>query len=274
MLNPRASNEELTRLLKKFATKKGTSAASRHDHQQFFDYLNGGLDRLVRVTVNYNDELAKGALQETWLKIINSADQYDASKSSVKTWSKIIAYRCAIDALRAYYRTIENRPIPVDKEDDDNKKKKKTAPALNGDEDASHDKERYSTTSVNTLRELISVAEDLDALGKDLDNLICPLMHSDDPVYEKQLQHAIKTCIELLPNDGGPNYRQAMELCLDEDLRYADMTAILAAQSAHHAHINLEQVRKWVMHAKIKMQKCISQKLGWNNDRSKERNNK
>src|SRR5450830_998605 len=101
-------NDESTRLLKKFATKKGKSMEVRNDHQQFFNYLNGELDRLVRVTVNYNDELATVALQETWLKIINSAGKYDATKASVKTWSKVIAYRCAIDALRAHYQLVEN----------------------------------------------------------------------------------------------------------------------------------------------------------------------
>ncbi|MFZ6847728.1 RNA polymerase sigma factor [Undibacterium sp. RuRC25W] len=246
----------------------------RNDHQQFFNYLNGELDRLVRVTVNYNDELATVALQETWLKIINSAGKYDATKASVKTWSKVIAYRCAIDALRAHYQLVENRQLN-EKKENKNSAQLKSNPRKNNEADnASDDEENYSPPTVKALREVISVQDDLDALGKDLDNLVCPLMHTDDIVYEKQLQLAIKACIELLPNDGGPNYRQAMELCLDEDLRYADMTEILAAQSRHHANINLEQVRKWVTHAKIKMQACISQKLGWNNDRSKDRNNK
>jgi len=268
MFNNHVTNDELTRLLHKFAEKKGGKAELHSAQRQFFNYLNRELDRRVRYTVNHNDELAKVALQEAWAKIFESASQYDPTKSSVKTWTKSIAFRCAVDELRRYYRRIENQQEKEEKIKKGKDKEKNISTETNNAEE-----KKYSKNSVKTLQDWMDSDNANAVIAEDLNNLVCPLLHTDDVVYGKQLQLAIKACIELLPHENGPNYRQAMELCLNDEFKYEEMTAILAAQSPQHANINAEQVRKWVMHAKIKMQACISQKLGWGNDRSKDRNN-
>ena len=224
MFNNHATNDELIRLLQKFAVKDSKSPEIRQAQRQFYNYLNRELDQHARRVVNYNDSIAKIAVQEAWIKIFITAEKYDPSKSAVKTWAKMITQRCAIDELRKSYQEPETVPI--------------------------------------------------DEKTEEITNLVCPLFTSDALVYSKQLKDAIKTCIEALPNKGGPNFRQAMELCLDDDLTYEDMTTILAAQSPEHANINHEQVRKWVKRAKEKMQLCLTEKLNLGSDISKDWNTK
>lgn len=224
MFNNHATNDELIRLLQKFAVKDSKSPEIRQAQRQFYNYLNRELDQHARRIVNYNDSIAKIAVQEAWIKIFTTAEKYDPTKSAVKTWAKLITQGCAIDELRKTYREPETVPI--------------------------------------------------DEKTEEIANLVCPVFTSDALVYSKQLNAAIKTCIEALPNKDGPNFRQAMELCLDDDLTYEDMTTILAAQSPEHANINHEQVRKWVKRAKEKMQLCLTEKLNLGNDISKDWNHK
>ena len=228
MFTNHVTNDELTRLLRKFAAQDSAQPELRSAQRLFFNYLNRELDQHVRRIVNYNEDIAQVAMQEAWIKIFNSANKYDPAKASVKTWVKMITFNCAIDELRLYYKRQKLEDFSSPNNQDDGKDK---PDAINGYVD-------------------------------DVNNPVCPLLHPDELVYADQLQQAIKACIELLPTDGGPNFRQAMELCLDEDLGYAEMTTILAGQSLQHAHINVEQVRGWVRHAKLRMQTCISRKLG------------
>ncbi|MFZ6693054.1 RNA polymerase sigma factor [Undibacterium sp. SXout20W] len=243
------SNEELTRLLHKFATKDGSQPEIRNAQRTFFNYLNRELDQHVRRVVNYNEDIAQVAMQEAWIKILESANKYDPAKASVKTWAKMISANCAIDQLRAYYKRIKIlAQCTLDKGTDDAHSPKKTSPVVDGSDLAG-------------------------GYAEEINHQICPLLRPDDQVYANQLQQAIKACIEILPSKDGPNFRQAMELCLDEDLSYAQMMSILAAQSPRYADLNVEQVRGWVRQAKLRMQHCISQKLGWNNDGNTDRSN-
>ena len=240
------SNEELTRLLHKFATKDGSQPEIRNAQRTFFNYLNRELDQHVRRVVNYNEDIAQVAMQEAWIKIFKSASKYDPAKASVKTWAKIISSNCAIDELRKYYKRLRLLGLSIQDNDTDDPHPPQT---------------------------MSGVADGTGGYAEEINNQICPLLHPDDLVYANQLQQAIKACIELLPSKDGPNFRQAMELCLDEDLSYAQMMSILAAQSPRYADLNVEQVRGWVRQAKLRMQHCISQKLGWNNDGNTDRSN-
>jgi RNA polymerase sigma factor (sigma-70 family) len=100
-------NQELTALLLKFAAKDskgGTHGAVRAAQDAFYRMLSKTLETHAMRIVNYNEELARNALQEAWIKIFLSAEKYDPSLAKVKTWAKRIVFQCAMDELRTHYR--------------------------------------------------------------------------------------------------------------------------------------------------------------------------
>jgi RNA polymerase sigma factor (sigma-70 family) len=221
-----SDNQELARLLLKFAAKGGkgdTHGAVRAAQDAFYKMLNKALETHAMRIVNYNEEIARNALQEAWIKIFLGAEKYNPSLAKVKTWAKRIVFQCAMDELRSHYRHYKH-----------------TDPNHDQHDDAGMDSEA------------------------DFENIACPLPNTEDKLYASQIRQAVEHCIAQLPADKGPNYRLAMKLNLDQDLTLADMKDILAAQSPRHEKINAEQVRGWVRKASELMKACLNLKLGWN----------
>lgn len=81
---------ELVRLLK---VKDERGLAYLFDH--YAAALNGIIFRIV-----LSDKLAEEILQQTFLKIWDKIDSYDADKSTLFTWMSRIARNSAIDAKR------------------------------------------------------------------------------------------------------------------------------------------------------------------------------
>lgn len=217
------NNEELARLLQKFSTRNPTERSVQMAQREFYELLKRDLDQHVKKLVNFNDDVAQVALQNAWVKIFVSGHTYDPKLSSVKTWAKMIGFQCAEDELRRLY---SRQKLIVDI--------KKRAPEDEDGEDG----------------------------PSDLDGFACSMPSAEDMLHAQQVQRAIAECIERLPHGRGPNYRLAMKLTLDEDLSYAEMKDILAAQSPQYAKLNAEQVRGWVRQAAARMKGCINEKLG------------
>ena len=59
-------------------------------------------------------EVAEDILQETFIKIWNSADSYDNTKGRLFTWMMNVARNAAIDKIRSrgYQDSLKNKPIP------------------------------------------------------------------------------------------------------------------------------------------------------------------
>lgn len=96
--------EELGKLLRSFWSEQGTPESRRLDQNELCNRLKNVLNRHAMRIVNNNEELARVALQEAWLKIFRNARSYDPARANVQTWAKLITTQCAIDELRAYYR--------------------------------------------------------------------------------------------------------------------------------------------------------------------------
>lgn len=233
------SNEELTRLLHKFAAKSGSRRELIEAQRLFYNHLGKTLAQHAMQIVRHNEELAAVAVQEAWINIFRTADRYDPTKASVKTWAKMITRQCATDQLRSYYKHHRQSPIVA------------------SDGAVSNlDSEHNSQQATGGMDTNFAALDDASAL-------VCPMPHSDDLVYQEQVKKAFRSCLDQLPTANGPNFRQAMELSLDEELSYPDMMEILSVQSQHHANINAEQVRGWVRQARLRMAACLGQKLGW-----------
>lgn len=208
MAESKLTNEELTGLLRKFGQVGGNGRMAEAAHRAFYNGLHKALDRQAMQATNYNQELAKVAVQEAWIKILRSAHRYDPALASVETWAKLITRQCANDLLRSAY-----------------------------------------------------VAEKTFALTDDLEEFVCPLPQGDEVLYQQQVELATAQCIAALPCDRGPNYRLALELTLDPELTYADMTIRLQEQVRGNLVLNVEQVRGWVRQAIKRMRACINRKL-------------
>lgn len=120
--------------------------------------------------------------------------------------------------------------------------------------------------ATDLLRSLYSrgeLSEEPDAL----DFIACPLPQADDALYQSQVERAAAQCIEALPSTGGPNYRLALELALENELKYDEMVARLQQQVGGGTILNAERVRGWVKHAVKRMRACLNKKLGWNPER-------
>lgn len=220
-----AANDELAGLLRKFgSSSRDTADAAR---RAFYHATVKAFDRQALLATGYNQELARQAMQEAWIKIMNTAGRYDPSRGKVMTWANAIIMRCAMDELRAHYR---HHPT--------------TAPAGQGDGDEEGNGGAASWTGPPEHEEAAH----------------CPVLPVEERLYQDQVARITALCIEALPG-GGPNYRLAMELALDPDLSYADMTALIQRQMPDQP-INPEQVRGWVRFAVKRMRTCVSAKLG------------
>lgn len=219
-------NDELARLLRDFdAPSPARADAAR---RAFYHGTVKTFDRQALFATGYNHELAKQAMQEAWIKIMGKAGSYDPARSKVMTWANTIIVRCAMDELRTHYK---------------------------------HHKSPATTDAA---------ADGPDAPGtpwmdapEHEDTPLCPTLPAEEGVYQDQVARITALCIEALPSNRGPNYRLAMELALDPDLSYADMTAAIQ-QHMPGETINPEQVRGWVRYAVKRMRACVSGRLGWN----------
>lgn len=80
--------------------------------QALYDMYSGALLGVISRIV-LQQEIAEDLLQETFVKIWNSAEQYDASKGRLFTWMMNIARNLAIDKIRSkdYRNTSKNQDI-------------------------------------------------------------------------------------------------------------------------------------------------------------------
>lgn len=79
------------------------NALKRHDTvaiKALYDMYSGSLLGVISRIVLHN-EVAEDILQETFVKIWNSAPSYDASKGRLFTWMMNVARNLAIDKLRS-----------------------------------------------------------------------------------------------------------------------------------------------------------------------------
>ncbi|WP_087689551.1 RNA polymerase sigma factor [Pandoraea sp. PE-S2R-1] len=227
-------NEELTRLLRKFGQPGDGSAAVKLAHREFYNRMAGALDRQALQATGFNDDLARQTVQEAWCKIVTGAQDYDPSRASVKTWVNMITRYCALDVLRVHYK--HSRFTHDDAED-----------------------AKPSGDPADT-RNFGQIAG--DAPMEDPDDIACEWPSAADGIYGNQIQSAVRKCLDALPAGSNPNYRLAMELALDEDLSYADMTVEMQRTLPPGVLINSEQVRGWVKKARERMRGCVSRKLG------------
>jgi RNA polymerase sigma factor (sigma-70 family) len=199
--------EELGKLLRSFWSDQGSPEARRRDQNELCNRLKTVLNRHAMRVVNNNEELARVALQEAWLKIFRSARSYDPARASVRTWAKLITTQCAINELRAHYRRLPADPGATEP-----------------------------------------------------DTLACPLPNPEQALDAAQFQRAVADCVAALPSAGGPNYRLALQLALDQEVSRTEMVEILAAQRAEHHGVNLEQVQMWIRRARAKLVQCLQGK--------------
>ncbi|PTS91392.1 RNA polymerase subunit sigma-70 [Pedobacter sp. HMWF019] len=80
--------------------------------QALYDMYSGALLGVISRIVP-QQEIAEDLLQETFVKIWNSAEQYDASKGRLFTWMMNIARNLAIDKVRSkdFRNTSKNQDI-------------------------------------------------------------------------------------------------------------------------------------------------------------------
>ncbi|TAE27564.1 MAG: sigma-70 family RNA polymerase sigma factor [Cytophagales bacterium] len=86
---------------------------SRRDQQAFhwlYDQYSPALFGVIRKIV-HDDEQARDLLQDSFIKIWNNLDQYDASKGRLFTWLLNVARNTAIDSLRS--AKASSRPNPA-----------------------------------------------------------------------------------------------------------------------------------------------------------------
>jgi RNA polymerase sigma factor (sigma-70 family) len=109
------SEDELVRALKSHET-----IAVRALYDMYAASLLGVIVRIVQHT-----EIAEDILQETFIKIWNSADKYDSSKGRLFTWMVNIARNLSIDKLRSkeYRNTGKNQDLDNNVDFVDNQKK-------------------------------------------------------------------------------------------------------------------------------------------------------
>lgn len=230
-------NEELTRLLRKFGKAGDRSREALAAHRKFYDHIARVLDRQALQATNYNEDLAVAAVQDAWLRILRKAETYDPARATVKTWVKDITYKSAVDVLRKHYKHNRNT-------------------SLSNEDVVSTDADGEAFASRTGAGHWLAPVTDPDEMA-------CELPSPEDRAYGSQLERVMRACLDTLPSGDGPNYRLAMELTLEEELSYADMTVRLQDQTPPGVLINAEQVRGWVRQATQRMRRCVSAKLGW-----------
>jgi RNA polymerase sigma-70 factor (ECF subfamily) len=90
---------------------------------------------------------------------------------------------------------------------------------------------------------------------------LCELPSPDEQADATALRAVLVRCIAELPDRDGPNFRLAMELCLEEDLSHAQMTEVLAAHAPPGENVNIERVRGWIKRGREKLDACIRGRL-------------
>ena len=217
-----AENAAHYQSLKRFVNEPAQSRSQRAAQEAFYLLVNAKLERHALRMTQYNDDIAKAAMQDAWVKILQNAHTYNPAKSSVLTWASMITASCVKDELRDHYH---HHPAG-------------SASAGNaGSDDYDGDEQRH----------------DIQA---------CPMPSGEDVVYGKQVLNATAACLASLPAGARPNYRLAFELSLDPELTYADMASQLQQYTPEPPALNAEQVRRWVNEAARRMRECLTRRLG------------
>ncbi|MGR7813343.1 RNA polymerase sigma factor [Lacinutrix undariae] len=89
--------------------QKGDKAALNILYENYSNSLYG-----VILKITINKELAKDALQETFVKVWKNAKKYDSKKAKLFTWLFRIARNTAIDKLRSHNNRFE-KEVQIDK---------------------------------------------------------------------------------------------------------------------------------------------------------------
>ncbi len=90
MMEPAQSEQSLVQAL-----KAGNKAAIARLYDSYSAALYGIISRIV-----VSENLAEEALQDTFVKIWNNIESYDAGKGTLFTWMRRIAHNTSIDMLR------------------------------------------------------------------------------------------------------------------------------------------------------------------------------
>lgn len=94
-------------LLKAIQFRSRTGATALYD--MYADSLFGIINRIVK-----NKEMAEDVLQESFIRIWDSFDQYDASKGRFFTWISAVARNKAKDALRSRQHSEHAHTAPLE----------------------------------------------------------------------------------------------------------------------------------------------------------------
>ena len=78
------------------ALKEGDPSAIQRLYKMYAPALNGIIKRIIKY-----DEVAEDVLQDTFVKIWKSINQYDATKGRLFTWMANVAKNMAIDQVRS-----------------------------------------------------------------------------------------------------------------------------------------------------------------------------
>lgn len=78
------------------ALKEGDPSAIQKLYKMYAPALNGIIKRIIKY-----DEVAEDVLQDTFVKIWKSINQYDATKGRLFTWMANVAKNMAIDQVRS-----------------------------------------------------------------------------------------------------------------------------------------------------------------------------
>lgn len=78
------------------ALKEGEPASIQKLYKMYAPALNSIIRRIIK-----HDEIAEDVLQDTFVKIWKSIEQYDASKGRLFTWMANVAKNMAIDQVRS-----------------------------------------------------------------------------------------------------------------------------------------------------------------------------
>lgn len=92
-----------------YLLQKGDKAALNLLYENYSNSLYG-----VILKITINEELAKDALQETFVKVWKNAKKYDSKKANLFTWLFRIARNTAIDKLRSHNNRFE-KEVQIDK---------------------------------------------------------------------------------------------------------------------------------------------------------------
>lgn len=223
MFDTNPANAELVLLMQRFLKAGEGSPAQRLAHEGFYQRLRQPVEHEALRATGMNRDIAASVMQEAWHKIFRSAHTYDASKSMVTTWARMITRKCATDEFRNYY---------------------KHHPSGSGDAGADDPAIHEAELDENHFQSRAG-----------------PLPAGDEALYAKQVVQATAACLGKLQADRWPNIRMAFMLYLDSDLTYEDVLEQLRAVAPPTARFNSENVRSWVRLGRDQMRACLRRKL-------------